>query len=258
MENSVFSVKNLSFSYGTNRVLQDVSFEIEAGSIVSIMGANGCGKTTLFHLMTKGLSPALGSIYLNGKDVSKIKLHTFSQEVAIVHQHNTAPSDITVRGLVTYGRTPHRGYFTPISFQDEDAVDRALEITDLLQYEDVQVGNLSGGQRQRVFIAMAIAQETKILFLDEPTTHLDIRYQVEILNLIQKLNRDFGITIIMVLHDVNQALHYGSHILAFSREGKLLTQGAPSQVITEDVIEEVYGIRLKMTEADGKHIVLFV
>jgi iron complex transport system ATP-binding protein len=256
MQNSLYSVKNLEFAYGSNKVLSDVSFDIKAGSIVSFMGANGCGKTTLFHLMTKSLVPAQGTVCLDGTNICDIKLNAFSRQVAIVHQLNTAPPDITVRSLVAYGRTPYRGYFSPVTLQDEDAVDRALEITDLVRLENTQVGQLSGGQKQRVFIAMAIAQETKVLFLDEPTTYLDIRYQVQILNLIQRLNQEFNITIIMVLHDINQALHYANHIIALTRTGQLLTQGEPAQVVTQDVIEQVYGIRLKMAQVDGKQVVL--
>ena len=181
-------VKDLYFSYGKNKVLKGVSLQIAAGKITTIMGANGCGKSTLFSLMTKNLYTRKGNIFLSGKNIQNLNLKEFAQ---------------------------------------------------------------------RVWIAMALAQNTKILFLDEPTTYLDIRYQIEILQLVQKLNREYGITIIMVLHDINQAITYSDYVIGL-KDGQVLVEGDPEEVITAESIRELYGIELGVTKVDGRKFVLAV
>ncbi|MDR2487604.1 MAG: ABC transporter ATP-binding protein [Clostridiales Family XIII bacterium] len=254
----VYEVEGLRFAYGETSVFGGLGLSIPEGEVVSFLGGNGCGKTTLFRLMTKGLKPDGGRVLLRGEDVAHVALRDFSRQVAIVHQHNACPHDLTVRALVAYGRTPHRGYFDPVSLEDEAAVDRALAITDLTDYEDRAMGSLSGGQRQRAFIAMSIAQETEILFMDEPTTFLDIRYQAQILELVRRLNRERGTTIVMVLHDINQAMHYSDSVLAFSPKGELLAQGSPQTVVTEALLESVYGVRLRLFQAEGQTLAGFM
>ncbi|MDR3271325.1 MAG: ABC transporter ATP-binding protein [Peptococcaceae bacterium] len=258
-DKATFRVEGLSFAYAANPVLRDLSFTIPQGKISTLMGANGCGKTTLFNLMTKNLRPQAGRILLDGEDITTIRLRAFSQRVATLHQSNTAPPDLTVQRLVEYGRTPHRGlvHFAPEFAREKDrsAVEQALVMTGLSALAGQSLGELSGGQRQRAFLAMAIAQEPQILFLDEPTTYLDVRYQIEILRFIRVLNREQGITILMVLHDINQALHYSDEILAVSPQGQLLTQGEPQQVITPELLLEMYGISLEITEFRGKPFV---
>lgn len=172
------------------------------------MGANGCGKSTLFSLMTKNLDPAKGKVLLGGKNIARLRLNEFARKVAIVHQYNTAADDITVERLVSFGRTPHLGMMGIRGEEDERYVNWAMEVTNVSQFRERELSRLSGGQRQRVWIAMALAQGTEILFLDEPTTYLDIRYQIEILELVRKLNREFGMTIVMVLHDINQSIYF--------------------------------------------------
>lgn len=206
-------VRNLSFSYGKNKVLRDVSFKIEGGNITTIMGANGCGKSTLFSLMTKNLYPRKGNIFLSGKNIQNLSLKEFARKVFIVHQYNTSSDDIAVERLVSFGRTPHMKMMQARTQEDEKLIQWAMEVTNVEKYKNREVSRLSGGQRQRVWIAMALAQNTKILFLDEPTTYLDIRYQIEILELIQKLNEEYGITIIMVLHDINQAIYFSQEVI---------------------------------------------
>ncbi len=250
-------VKNLSFSYGNNRILQGASLEIENGKITTIMGANGCGKSTLFSLMTKNLVPARGKVFLYGRDICGMQLSEFAKKVSIVHQYNTSMDDITVERLVGFGRTPHRKLFGGCREEDMQLIEWAMEVTGITSYREREVAKLSGGQRQRVWIAMALAQNTKILFLDEPTTYLDIRYQIEILNLVQKLNREFGITIVMVLHDINQAIHFSDQIIGLAA-GKVLVKGAPGNVISAECIQKLYGIELGVTEIDGKKFVLTV
>lgn len=250
-------VRDVHFSYGKNKVLNGVSLKIEEGRITTIMGANGCGKSTLFSLMTKNLYPRKGNIYLKGKNLLNLNLKDFAKKVAIVQQYNTASDDITVESLVSFGRTPHKRMMQGSSAEDEKLIEWAMEVTNLTKYRDREVSRLSGGQRQRVWIAMALAQNTKTLFLDEPTTYLDIRYQIEILQLIRKLNREFGITIIMVLHDINQAITYSDYVIGL-KDGKVSVEGVPEEVITPESIRKLYGIDLGVTMVDGKKFVLAV
>lgn len=250
-------VKNVHFSYGKNKILNGVSFQIEEGKVTTIMGANGCGKSTLFSLMTKNLYPAKGNIFLKGKNILNLNLKEFARKVAIVQQYNTASDDITVESLISFGRTPYKKMMQANSREDEEKIQWAMEVTGLTEYRNREVSRLSGGQRQRVWIAMALAQRTKTLFLDEPTTYLDIRYQIEILKLVKKLNQEYGITIVMVLHDINQAITYSDRIIGL-KDGQVLVEGAPEDVITEESIRELYGINLGVTSIDGRKFVLAV
>lgn len=250
-------VKGLEFSYGKEKVLKNISFQIPRGKITTLIGANGCGKSTLFNVMTKNLKPHRGSVFLEDKNINEIHLKQFAKQVSIVHQYNTAPNDLTVEKLVGYGRIVHNGFYKKNKEQDEKLIHWAMDITDVEEFKDREISDLSGGQRQRVWIAMALAQNTKILFLDEPTTYLDIRYQIEILNLVKRLNREFGITIITVLHDINQAIHYSDEIIAM-KDGKIIAQGEPKKIITEKIIKEVYEIDLKVEDVDGNIFVLNV
>ena len=256
-EKPAMEVRNLSFSYGKNKVLRDVSFKIKGGDITTIMGANGCGKSTLFSLMTKNLYPRKGNIFLSGKNIQNLGLKDFARKVSIVHQYNTSSDDITVERLVSFGRTPHMKMMQAKSQEDEERIRWAMEVTNIEKYRNREVARLSGGQRQRVWIAMALAQDTRILFLDEPTTYLDIRYQIEILELIRRLNEEFGITIIMVLHDINQAIHFSQQVIGL-KDGTVSFRGDPQAVIDADSIRDLYGIRLDVTEIEGKKFVLTV
>lgn len=248
-------VRELHFAYGKNKVLKGVSLKIEEGRITTIMGANGCGKSTLFFLMTKNLYPKKGNIYIKGKNIQNLNLKEFAKKVAIVQQYNTASDDITVESLVAFGRTPHKRMMQGDSAEDERMIEWALEVTNLTEYRDREVSRLSGGQRQRVWIAMALCQGTKILFLDEPTTYLDIRYQIDILKLVKKLNKEYGITIIMVLHDINQAIAYSDHVIGM-KDGVIEVEGNPKDVITKESIKTLYGVDIDITSVNGQKVVL--
>ena len=256
MAANVFEINGLHFAYGKHEVLKGLDMTVPEGAITTLIGANGCGKSTLFNLMTKNLKPDQGTISLHGQNVAEAKLKEFAKQVAIVHQYNTAPTDLSVEKLVSYGRTPyHTMGLSPDPEEDEKKVQWALDITNTAELRDKPVAELSGGQKQRVWIAMALAQDTKILFLDEPTTYLDVRYQLEILRLIKKLNREFGITVIMVLHDINQSLYYSDNIVAM-KDGKIIAHGLPEEIITTALVREVYGVDLTIQHVDGKPFVI--
>lgn len=253
-----FSVENVSFSYGENLILDHISFGIKKGKITTFLGANGSGKSTLLSLLTKNNQADHGNIFLYDQNIAQIPLKQFAQKVAIVHQNNSAPSDLTVEEVVRFGRMPYQSQFSANVEQDEKAVARALKITQLYSLKDRPIGQMSGGQRQRVFIAMAIAQETEILCLVEPTTYLDVKHQLYILKLVQMLHETYGTTVIMVLHDINQALAYSDEIVALSPTGRKLVQGPPQKVITADLIEKIYDIPLPIINVGGRPFVLAV
>lgn len=256
--NIIYSVKELSFAYGKHEVLKGLSFNLHEGKITTLIGANGCGKSTLFNLMTKNLKPDSGDITLNGKNIEDIRLKDFAKQAAIVHQYNTAPADLTVEKLISYGRTPYQKLgMSQNAEEDEKKIQWAMEITNTLKLKDKPVAKLSGGQKQRVWIAMALAQDTKILFLDEPTTYLDIRYQLQILKLIKQLNREFGMTIVMVLHDINQSLYYSDEIVAM-KDGKIIAQGLPEEIITTELVQSVYDVDLHIQNMNGKPFILTI
>lgn len=245
-------VKELEFSYGKEKVLNHISFNIPKGKITTLIGANGCGKSTLFNVMTKNLKAHKGDIFLEGKNINEISLRQFAKQVSIVHQYNVAPRDLAVEKLIGYGRIAHSNFCKKDRKLDEELIHWSMEITGVKEFKDRRLSDLSGGQRQRVWIAMALAQNTKILFLDEPTTYLDIRYQIEILKLIKRLNMEYGITIVAVLHDINQAIHYSDEILAM-KGGKIIAQGEPRDIATEKILRKIYDIDLKV-ETVGEDI----
>ncbi|EFM38367.1 ABC transporter, ATP-binding protein [[Eubacterium] yurii subsp. margaretiae ATCC 43715] len=252
-------VDNLFFAYDKDDIIKGISFEIKDNKITTLMGANGCGKSTLFQLLTKNLKPREGSVFLDKRDIKDIRLKEFAQNVAIVHQYNTAPPDLPVHSLIAYGRIPFFKHFAKAQDKDKDKeiVDWALEVTDMSELKNRRMGQLSGGQRQRAWIAMALAQQPKILLLDEPTTYLDVKFQIEILRLIKSLNKEYSMTIVMVLHDINQAIYYSDEIIGM-KKGNILFQGNPDDVITEESIQDMYGIHLKVSSVENQKFVLTV
>ena len=261
MENkNIFSIRNLSFAYGNKPVLRKLNFDILENKVTTLMGANGSGKSTLLQIMSKNLIQNEGTVTLSGYKVTDIQLKEFAKRVAIVHQYNTAPEDLTVEQLVSYGRTPYQKFNSSKEEKDLDdkKVEQAMKITGVIKFKDTPVQSLSGGQKQRVWIAMALAQGTKILLLDEPTTYLDVRYQIQILKLVKQLNEKYNITVIMVLHDINQALAYSDEIIALAPNGTLVTKGKPEDVIVPVVISKMYGISLEVVTVRDKPFVITV
>lgn len=253
---TIIEVNHLSFSYEKKaKILKNISFSIPEGKITTFMGANGSGKSTLFQVMTKNLVPDQGKVLCQGKNIQGIKQNEFASLAAIVHQNNTVASDITVARLVSFGRTPHLSMFGTMRKEDYEITDWAMRVMEVDRYRDRSVADLSGGQRQRVWIAMALAQKTKILFLDEPTTYLDIRYQIELLEKIKRLNEELGITVIMVLHDINHAICYSDYVIGL-KDGQVEMAGDPQEVVSKESIYSLYGIELDVIEIQGKKIVL--
>ena len=257
-DDAVFATKNLSFSYGQGaRVLHDVSLQVPCGKITAVLGANGCGKSTLFRLLCGFLKPTSGEVLLHGKEVAHIPRKEFARQVSIVHQSNTAPGDITVRKLVALGRTPyHRIFSGAMTEADRACVERALSITDTAKFAELPVLALSGGQRQRVWLAMALAQDAKVLLLDEITTYLDIYYQLQLMQLVYDLNRKDGITVVMILHDINQAIQCSDHTIIM-RQGRVLASGETSQVITQGHLYQAFHVEASIRSVEGKKIIIY-
>lgn len=225
----------------TRNHLNGVSTSITKGKITTIIGPNGCGKSTLLSVISRLHSPKSGNVLLENKDLLNYKPKEFAKKLAIVYQQNDIPKDLTIEKLVGFGRLPHQTLLKKDNEGDAKAIEWALACTNLQQKSTTSLEALSGGERQRVWIAMALAQQSEILCLDEPTTYLDIYYQLELLELVKTLNEQHGLTIIMVLHDINQAIRYSDHIILM-KDGQLFAEGAPRDVITKDVIKEVYGV----------------
>lgn len=235
-------LKQVTFSYnGKIDHLKQVNLKLAQGKITTIIGPNGSGKSTLLGVMSRNYQPDRGQVILDGKQLSQYTPKELARKIAIVHQHNEAPFDLTVEKLISYGRIPHQSFFAQSNQEDLDAVEWALECTNLQEKRKLTLDALSGGERQRVWIAMMLAQKTPFLFLDEPTTYLDIYYQLDILELVKKLNETYGITVVMVLHDINQALRYSDRLIVM-KNGKIMLQGSPLEIMTEEAMKTIYGV----------------
>ncbi|MEC1154776.1 ABC transporter ATP-binding protein [Cytobacillus horneckiae] len=234
--------KSVNFSYDKkSQLLKQNTGYIPDGKITTIIGPNGCGKSTLLSLLSRENKVSDGEITVNGKEIFQYQPKEFAKMVAMVYQQNEAPVDLTVEQLISFGRLPYKRAFKNTSAEDEEAVDWAINITNLESKRRRKLDQLSGGERQRVWIAMSLAQKTNMLFLDEPTTYLDIYYQMELLELVQTLNIKHNLTIVMVLHDINQALRYSDHLIVM-KAGQIVAAGNPEAIVTEDMIKDIYGV----------------
>jgi iron complex transport system ATP-binding protein len=232
---------DLSISYGENLIVKNLSIDIPDKKITTIIGPNGCGKSTLLKAITRIISHQSGTILLDGKDISKVNTKLLAKQMAILPQTPESASGLTVGELVSYGRFPYQKGFGRLTKKDYEVIDWALEVTGTIDFKFRPVDALSGGQRQRVWIAMALAQETEIIFLDEPTTYLDLAHQLEVLELLQKLNLEQERTIVMVLHDLNQAARFADHIIAL-KDGEIVKAGNCDEVISHKVLKKVFNI----------------
>ncbi|WP_077611291.1 ABC transporter ATP-binding protein [Clostridium sp. Marseille-P2415] len=241
------SAGNLIAGYDKKMILNDVNVVIPNHKISVIIGANACGKSTLLKTLARLIKPASGQVYLDGKQISTIPPKQLARVLGLLPQSPVVPEGITVSDLVSRGRYPYQSFLKGMGKKDYEAVEEALETMGITGLANRSVDELSGGQRQRVWIAMALAQQTDILLLDEPTTFLDITYQIEILDLLTDLNRKRGTTIVMVLHDINLSARYADYIFAVWK-GNLIAQGEPSEVISEQLIKQVFGLDCVVTE----------
>ena len=243
---SRLATRNLTLAYDRREVVRDLDVEIPDRSFTVIIGANGCGKSTLLRALARVLKPARGAVLLDGKVISDYPARQVARVIGLLPQSPITPDGITVRELVSRGRFPHQGALRRESAEDRAVVERCLAETALTELEDRPVAELSGGQRQRAWIAMALAQDTELLLLDEPTTYLDLAHQIEVLDLCARLHAA-GRTVVAVLHDLNQAARYASHLIAL-RGGEVVAAGPPADVITADLVERVFGLRARIIE----------
>lgn len=241
----MIDINNLSLTYDSKTIIvHELNLEMNAGTITALVGPNGCGKSTLLRGISRLLKPVSGSVLLDGQSVHAMKAKDLARKLGILPQSPSAPEGLTVHELVAQGRYPHQSWLQQWSREDEKVVQAALQTTNLSMFADRPVDTLSGGQRQRAWIAMALAQQTDVLLLDEPTTYLDMAYQIDVLDLLDELNEQ-GRTIVMVLHDLNQAARYADTIVAM-RGGQIVAKGTPADVVTPQNILQVYGLQAKV------------
>jgi iron complex transport system ATP-binding protein len=238
----ILQAKNIHISYEKKEVVRNVSLEVRKGEIVSIIGPNGSGKSTILKALSRTLKPTKGEILLENKNINAMNTKSIAKKLAILPQTRHAPGDFTVDELVGYGRFPHMAFGNKLNMQDYEIIDWAVEKTDMKSLRHRYVRTLSGGERQRAWIAMALAQKPEILLLDEPTTFLDISYQLEALELIKELNEQLGLTIVMVLHDLNQAVRYSHRIYAL-KNGSIHCHGESKNLLSDEFLREVFRIQ---------------
>ena len=237
----MISAKNLKVGYEEKIIIEDLSITVNKGEVVSIIGPNGCGKSTLLKSLSRMIKPISGNVYIENKDIKEIKNKKISQKICLLSQHNNAPLDLTVEELVYFGRMPHKKWYETKTSEDREIVDWAIENTGLKKYQDTPIGALSGGERQRAYIAQALCQKPDVLLLDEPTTYLDISYQLEVMELVRTINEKFNITIVMVLHELNQASKYSDRLIIM-KKGCIVSDGCPNKIVNKEVIKDVYNI----------------
>jgi iron complex transport system ATP-binding protein len=242
---STLEAAGLSLSYGERKVVRELDLSVPTGRVTIIVGPNACGKSTLLRGLARLLAPAAGRVLLDGKAIQATPSREVALKLGILPQGPVAPDGITVTDLVSRGRSPHQGWLRRWNTDDENAVTAALTATGTLELAGRSVDELSGGQRQRVWIAMALAQRTGILLLDEPTTYLDLSHQVEVLDLLTDLNRNEGATVVIVLHELNLAARYADHLVVM-KDGAIVAAGLPGAVLTEKVATEVFGMRCRV------------
>lgn len=240
-EHHSLSAESLRLAYGDRTIVEGLDLHVPPGRITAIVGANGCGKSTLLRALARLIPARAGRVVLDGRSLHTRPTKEIARTLGLLPQTPVAPEGIVVADLVGRGRHPHQKLLARLTAHDHEIVARALQATGTTAFADRSVDELSGGQRQRVWIAMALAQETDILLLDEPTTFLDLAHQVEVLDLLTDLNRDRGTTIVMVLHDMNLAARYADHLFAM-RDGRIVASGAPSEVLTSDLIRDVFDL----------------
>jgi iron complex transport system ATP-binding protein len=242
---TAFRIEELTAGYDKSIIFNNLNVKIAQGKVTTIIGPNGCGKSTLLKTIGRILKKEKGKIYLQDQDMQYLSTKEIAKRLAILSQSPSAPLQLKVEELISYGRYPHRKNINRLSKKDMKMIEWAMEVTNTLEFRNRELADLSGGQRQRVWLAMALAQETDILLLDEPTTYLDMAHQLEVLNIVQKLNTEHHCTIIMVLHDINHAARYSDELIAM-KDGAIIKCGSPATIMTEEVLKDVFNIKAKI------------
>ncbi|MFD9985706.1 ABC transporter ATP-binding protein [Streptomyces massasporeus] len=241
------SAENVTLAYDQRVIAEHLSVEIPDRSFTVIVGPNACGKSTLLRALSRMLKPSEGRVLLDGNVIQSMPAKKVARTLGLLPQSSVAPDGITVADLVGRGRYPHQGILRQWSTEDERVVQESMRQTGVAELGDRYVDELSGGQRQRVWIAMALAQQTPLLLLDEPTTYLDIQHQIDVLDLCAELHEEQGRTLVAVLHDLNHAARYATHLIAL-REGRVIAEGAPKDIVTAGLVEEVFGLRCQVID----------
>lgn len=236
-------IHGLTFSYGERCVLKKVSLSVSPGETLGVIGPNGSGKSTLIRVISRVVPLVTGCVSIDGTDLCRLSRSQLARRIAVVPQAPTLPEAFTVLEIVMMGRTPHLGFLRSEGPRDLGVVERAMEVTNTSALAERRIGELSGGERQRVVLARALAQEPQVLLLDEPTAHLDINYQVSLLDLVDRLKHEQGLGVLLVLHDLNLAAQYCQRLLLLHR-GEVFTRGTPAEVITEANVRAVYGAQV--------------
>lgn len=252
---TAFRIEELTAGYENNTIFENLNASIEYGKITTIIGPNGCGKSTLLKTIGRILKKEHGHVYLQDQDMQKLSTKDIAKRLAILAQSPSAPPQLKVGELISYGRYPHRKNVNRLTPEDHEMIDWAMEVTQTAEFADRELSQLSGGQRQRVWLAMALAQKTDILLLDEPTTYLDMAHQIEVLKIVQKINKEHGCTIVMVLHEINQAARFSDTILAM-KSGEVLANGKPKEIMTAAYLEKIFNIQAKIIDDDGTPVCL--
>jgi ABC-type cobalamin/Fe3+-siderophores transport systems, ATPase components len=247
----MIEIKNLTVKYGDKVAVNNVSLEIKRGKITTIIGPNGCGKSTLIKAISGLFKESRSEIVVDGKRRDAYERKEFARKVSFLMQFTVVPPGMSVHDLVCFGRMPYLKMFQSMSEQDYEYIEWAMHKTSVYEFKDTLVTQLSGGERQRVFLALALAQKTEVLILDEPTNHLDLKYQHELLSLVQTLNREEKLTIVYVLHDVNQAMRYSDEIFVM-KKGEIVVGGAPQTCITKEIMHDVYDVNC-IIDRIGEH-----
>ncbi|ENK0839960.1 ABC transporter ATP-binding protein [Clostridium sporogenes] len=253
----MINIQDFTIGYSNKVIVKNFNLQVDKGDMLTIIGPNGSGKSTVLKAIGRLLKPMEGIIHLDGKLLWDMSNKDIAKEMACLSQHNSAPKDMTIRRIVGFGRNPHKAWFESLNKDDEEIIDWALENTNLKHMENKKITSVSGGERQRAWLAMALAQKPKVLLLDEPTTYLDINNQIEILELVRQLNKNLKLTVVMVLHDLNQAAKYSNRVLVL-KNGEIQALGKPEEILNKKLIRDVYSVDMNILKNQFGEKLIFI